>query len=582
MDTRALGGCALSRLAPQVEQLEERLALSTSGLPEINGSLTTPEGSLYTLTLDAGDRELVQWNINWGDGSEVQVVDPSETSVTHVYADGHNDFDITVEAVEPAVSPEGFIHWSVDEGGTGHYYGITDIQASWLEAEAKANAVGGHLVTINDATEQDFLVDTFLSGDRTRYIYWIGIHDMNSEGTYEWASGEAVTYTNWQPPNEPNNYRGVEDYGSINWHFGHGRSGSTRGSWNDTPVNGLTSGLTGDQPYLGIVELDELPTGQITELSLTVTVENVAPTVEVSGDSEAVRGFEATIQLETSDPSEADITAGFTYHIDWDGDGEVDEELQGGQELSVSHTYGQTGNYTVNVTAIDKDGGVSALAAHSIDVKSVGVVAAEDDPNSTTLLVGGSEDGDSILVKGNKKAGKVRVWINGQFAGRFSVTAGVHVQGGAGNDRIVVKSNIGENILDGGTGNDVLRAVRGSNILLGGAGNDALFGGRGQDVLVGGAGNDFLSGGKGRDVVIGGQGRDLIIAAMDLVFSGAVVGETELDTLRELREGWSSKGSPLPSPEIMEDDGVVDWVISTRKNALFLSANDRQFNWRRC
>ncbi|WP_298843888.1 LamG-like jellyroll fold domain-containing protein [uncultured Roseobacter sp.] len=51
--------------------------------------------------------------------------------------------------------------------------------------------------------------------------------------------------------------------------------------------------------------------------------------------------------------------------------------------------------------------------------------------------------------------------------------------------------------VDGGAGDDTLRAGSGSDSLDGGAGNDSLTGGAGADTLTGGAGDDVIDGGPG-------------------------------------------------------------------------------------
>ena len=54
---------------------------------------------------------------------------------------------------------------------------------------------------------------------------WIGLNDLVTEGRFVWASGVAVTFTNWGAV-EPNNALGIED----NAAFCGGR-----GSWYDLP-----------------------------------------------------------------------------------------------------------------------------------------------------------------------------------------------------------------------------------------------------------------------------------------------------------------------------------------------------------
>ncbi len=106
-------------------------------------------------------------------------------------------------------------------------------------------------------------------------------------------------------------------------------------------------------------------------------------------------------------------------------------------------------------------------------------------------------------------AGKVR--INGNDGDDNidvddSVTHGLVIDGGNGNDRIVGGS--GDDTLIGGAGNDHLDGRGGADRLDGGDGDDQLYGGAGKDTLLGGNGSDWLHGGAGDDKLLGGAGDD--------------------------------------------------------------------------
>jgi hypothetical protein len=262
-----------------LELLEDRLTPST-GLPAISGPANTPEGALYTLQLDAQGATVKQWTIDWGDGA-VDTVAGSATSAGHVYEDGPAGHTITATAVQAANLA--LFQWDPSAGGNGHYYGLTSTAETWLAAEAEAVALGGHLASITSQAEQNFIVNTFLSGANNRNIEWLGLNDEAALFTFVWSSGEPVTYTNWQG-GEPNNFKGVERYVAINWHYGHFIGGGVLGSWSDMPLNGLNSNATQSEPVRGIMEFASPPV-VTTVCTLQVKEENVPPRHFFSFDS---------------------------------------------------------------------------------------------------------------------------------------------------------------------------------------------------------------------------------------------------------------------------------------------------------
>jgi hypothetical protein len=122
---------------------------------------------------------------------------------------------------------------------TGHWY--DKVNGNWFTAENSAILLGGHLVTINDEAEQQWLITNF--GGNT--LYWIGFTDRDNEGTWVWVSGEPVTYTNWAP-SEPNNYLGNEDWAVMNW--------GNNGKWNDLRADGCNVGIAEWAPVSSVPE----------------------------------------------------------------------------------------------------------------------------------------------------------------------------------------------------------------------------------------------------------------------------------------------------------------------------------------
>jgi hypothetical protein len=57
-----------------------------------------------------------------------------------------------------------------------HSYLLLDT-ATWKDSEAEAVALGGHLATIRNQAEADWVFHTFGSYDGKQHLLWIGLSD---------------------------------------------------------------------------------------------------------------------------------------------------------------------------------------------------------------------------------------------------------------------------------------------------------------------------------------------------------------------------------------------------------------------
>jgi uncharacterized delta-60 repeat protein len=283
--------------------------------------------------------------------------------------------------------------------------------------------------------------------------------------------------------------------------------------------------------------------GATSLVTMTVTVQNAAPTASLSGPTTVKKGQSATFNGSFFDPA-GDLD---TYQVAWDfGDGTVTGFAPASQGLSVQHLFDRKGTYTVKFTVRDSDG-ACGVATMTVTVATGHVTTSTTSAGLMMMTISGTEAGDNVQVKKAKKSNDLEVVFNGVSEGLFqadrviiygtggndvirvgeNVTQPVEVFGGNGNDVIfaglndatlhgeagndVLFGGSGHNLLDGGDGNDVLQVPaknRNAATLLGGRGNDVLLGGAGADRLEGGDGNDVLDGRGGADTLLGGGGKD--------------------------------------------------------------------------
>ena len=104
----------------------------------------------------------------------------------------------------------------------------------------------------------------------------------------------------------------------------------------------------------------------------------------IDGPAEAFLGDEVEFTFVATGATPADQAGDFTYKIDWDGNGTIDDELVGPSTYVVAHAFPDAGSYSVQATALDQQGVEGNMATHDILVKipvQIEIKPGSDDPS---------------------------------------------------------------------------------------------------------------------------------------------------------------------------------------------------------
>ncbi len=98
---------------------------------------------------------------------------------------------------------------------------------TYEEAQAVCAASDMRLVSVRDAADDAAIFERAQAQFGYRSLYWLGLDDIDEEGTFTWSDGrqwhvgDVEPYASFQP-SEPNNFNGAE-------HCAH----TVDGGWND-------------------------------------------------------------------------------------------------------------------------------------------------------------------------------------------------------------------------------------------------------------------------------------------------------------------------------------------------------------
>jgi Ca2+-binding RTX toxin-like protein len=221
---------------------------------------------------------------------------------------------------------------------------------------------------------------------------------------------------------------------------------------------------------------------------------------------------------------------------------------------------------------------VTCVFTNEPAVPTAAIVPDATDPTKTELQVVGTTADDVIEVRGRGAAVDVR--INGALLGRFTPTGRIVVNGGAGNDSILVGGMVFPRRawVDGGDGDDTITTGNGPSVLLGGEGNDNLQSGSARDLLVGGHGADQLFGQSGDDILISGStSYDANTAALNAILAEWTSTRSyaqRIDNLTGATSGGANGSILLQPGTTVSGDTSADALTGGRATDWFFSSPD--------
>ena len=180
-----------------------------------NGPLTSPDpsGLLLVASPSAGSAD------SDGDGvTNINDACPCVAGTTYNGCPAPNNCNLT--AIRSAYTSAGCTELASCYDGCSLYF-YYPVAGTSSAAESFAQTLGGHIVSIQSATENACLANELNSHGYSGVI-WIGYTDVVTEGTFLWLDGSPFGYTNWNA-GEPNNAGGNENCTQM----------FPNGKWND-------------------------------------------------------------------------------------------------------------------------------------------------------------------------------------------------------------------------------------------------------------------------------------------------------------------------------------------------------------
>jgi len=212
----------------------------------------------------------------------------------------------------------------------------------------------------------------------------------------------------------------------------------------------------------------------------------------------------------------------------------------------------------INNVAIARDVKIENAVGGSGDDTLIGNMADAAHSDSG----GNGYNGNNILDGG---AGNDTVsYAGSNVAGVDTLRSIENLIGSTANDRLLTSRDGGT--LSGEAGDDLLIGRSGADSLTGGEGNDWLQGNSGNDTLVGGQGSDWLRGGHGADHLSGGEGFDWADYFRSTL--GVVV-----DLLSETAQGGFANGDTFDSIERIRGSAFDD-TLTGDEGANIIRGND--------
>lgn len=255
----------------------------------------------------------------------------------------------------------------------GHTYWFFQTLVTWYSAKELCENMGGHLATITDAKEQAFLCN-LCKGDTN---VWIGATDRETEGTWQWVTGESFSYAPWNT-GEPSNTITADNDGE---HYLQLRPNTS--VWNDT---------RGSKLFFFVCEFDRLLSSTTYTITYNANGGTGAPPAQV-------KSFGEDIILSETVPARN----GYTFYC-WAADaGEISFYYQPGDIYDADNdvtlyavwqkdeTPVVTGTRLIVSEANTAPGGEVALTVSLADNPGIAVLRFVVDYDKTVLALTGYE-----------------------------------------------------------------------------------------------------------------------------------------------------------------------------------------------